>query len=274
MALVAQGLHLEVREVVEARRVRVVVRLSIDFDRQLGRGDVEVGFEERVLNQILLTVFLLELGKHLSDCQVLLGYLVTLLGVLFFALLSSRLLLACISFKPLLVLAKIDPADHHLKLLELALSPLICDLLERAGEVCDAAFPYGQKFALGQVCPQVISHLPDNIIVKGVVQDVGVQNVDQKLQVLVAEEQVRILLLEGARKLAKQRISEWSFSVLKLPGRRTLRCVIFGISKAFGISHELISKRHHKNRVLIGAAEKFHVIFKQGLNNELACKEV
>ena len=61
MALVAQGLHLEVREVVEARRVRVVVRLSIDFNRQLGRGDVEVGLEERVLNQILLTVFLLEL---------------------------------------------------------------------------------------------------------------------------------------------------------------------------------------------------------------------
>lgn len=97
------------------------------------------------------------------------------------------------------------------------------------------------------------------------------QNIDQKLQVLVAEEQVRILLLEGPRKLTKQRISEWSLSVLKLLGRRTLRCVIFGISKVFGISHELISKRHHKNRVLIGASEKFHVIFEHGLNNELAC---
>lgn len=169
MALVAQGLHLEVREVVEARCVRVVVRLPVDLDRQLGRGDVKVGLEERVLNQILLTVFLLELGKHLSDCQVLLGYLVALLGVLFFTLLSCRLLFACISLKPLLVLAKIDSADHHLELLEFALSPLIHDLLERAGEVCDAAFTHDQKLALSQVCPQVLSHLPDNIVVKGVV---------------------------------------------------------------------------------------------------------
>lgn len=50
--------------------------------------------------------------------------------------------------------------------------------------------------------------------------------------------------------------------------------MILGVSEVFGVGDELISKRHHKDRVLIGAAEKFHVVFEQGLNNELACDVV
>jgi len=76
-----------------------------------------------------------------------------------------------------------------------------------------------------------------------------------------------VLLLEDAGKHLEQRKPELerSFAVNDFLWWGTLRCMLFGVLEVLGVSDELVTKRHHKNGILVGASKKFHVVFEQGL---------
>jgi hypothetical protein len=76
-----------------------------------------------------------------------------------------------------------------------------------------------------------------------------------------------VLLLEDTSKHLEQRKPELerSFTVNDFLGWGTLRCMLFGVLEVLGVSYELVTKRHHKNGILVGASKKFHVVFEQGL---------
>jgi hypothetical protein len=66
------------------------------------------------------------------------------------------------------------------------------------------------------------------------------------LHVLVAEEQIGVLLLQGLLKVAEQREPEleWALTVLDLLGGRTLRGMLLGISEILRVSDKLVAERH------------------------------
>ena len=66
------------------------------------------------------------------------------------------------------------------------------------------------------------------------------------MHVLVAEEQIGVLLLQGLLKVAEQREPEleWTLTVLDLLGGRTLRGVLLGISEILRVSDKLVAERH------------------------------
>jgi len=161
------------------------VGLSIDFDGKLGRRDVEVSFEEGVLNQKLFIVLLFQLWESLSDSQIFLRNLVAFLRIFFLSILSCHFSLS-ISFNPIFVFLEVDIAGHLLKLLEFSLSTLIHNLLKWAGQIGDTALSQSKKIALSQVDLEIFNNLLDNLILKWVVQDVSMQNIDQKVDVFVA----------------------------------------------------------------------------------------
>jgi hypothetical protein len=73
-----------------------------------------------------------------------------------------------------------------------------------------------------------------------------------------------VLLLEDTSEHFEQRKPELerSFTILYFLWGRALRCVLFGILEMLRVSDELVTKRHHKNGILVGASKKFHVVFK------------
>jgi len=138
----------------------------------------------------------------------LVAILRTAFEVCFFIIITLLLLLSLVPINTQSQLVKIDLGDSLLVLLELRHPSGASDDLETAGEVCNARLPETPELALAEVLLQSQHHLGDGLRIQRVIQNVGVQHIDQKLHIFGAEEQVSVLILEGMCEPLEERVPE------------------------------------------------------------------
>ena len=158
--------------------------LSVNLNSKIGLWDEEVTLEESILQEVLFLIFLTHFLEYLSDKDVFLANNVALFWVIFklrFFFVIIRFLRTTfrfVSFKSQIVFVDVDFRAEIAEFFELFHALRSCYKLQTASKVCHSRFSISTQFTLCCMLLQIVGDLLNSFIVKRVVQNICVENIN------------------------------------------------------------------------------------------------